>query len=371
MFFIVNVFERISSGVAKTVFFVTYGKEETMSPLSAPTKTGKRWGGRNLALIIPTSIMLALILVTLIASFSRSTTHAATSPKPQGFGSIVPSNPTAQDIAQNSEKQLLAQEYMQVLHGKGSIQLFEQHLMALMQKRGITYSSRLSQVLTTNRKLHPALCPSIVLPCPVYAAQFPEYLGYYCGPAAASTILVEDSFSWGSQILTNGSDHLVYDAYRITQPSGDYTPDENLLAQSKYTGAVGGQTSFGTVQATLNAFVGGKGGWYNPVMGANVPGSFQNDLVTDLNTGWDIAGGLHITGKATDATLTGYLPGVEFWHWIPITGYGNSGATTYYNDPIYRSTDKNLQYWTGVPGPVASTSTSNMIAILERMGFIW
>jgi hypothetical protein len=341
----------------------------------ASTSPASRKGLRRLLLIGCTSLLLAAVAFTLVATYLHAPAAAATG-NPYQLGRIAPPQLTAREIALNTQKQALAQEYMRVLHGQEVPSLFETHMIALMKQRGISYSSRLQTVMGHLGKFHSSLCPSIAnILCPVYAAQFPEMKSYYCGVAAASTILVEDSFSWGSGILTttrpntNITDHLTYDAYIISQPSSYANADEDLLANSSYmqTDQDGG-TNFGPMESGLNDWVGGNGGWYNTVWQGNVPGSFQNDLVTDINTGWDIAGGLHIIDQTGYATLAGYAGHGEFYHWIPITSYANSGTTTYYNDPIYASPDYTSWH---VPGPIASTTTINMIAILERMGYIW
>lgn len=212
---------------------------------------------------------------------------------------------------------------------------------------------------------------------------FEEEQSNYCGNATISTLLVEDSFTWGSGVLTHGSDTLTYNPYTTTQYASTALADETILAykdpnnvnNSYLANAYNPNTpgsepgaGFTEVTRTINDFVNGHGGNYAPVSYGNVPGNFQTDLVSDINHGWDLAGGLVITGVKGDATLTGYPTGLPFSHWIPITYYSGGGATTYYADPIYAAPD--YSSWP-VPGPYASTSTSNLITILTRMGYLW
>lgn len=204
------------------------------------------------------------------------------------------------------------------------------------------------------------------------AAQFPEEHSNYCGNATISTILVEDSFKWGDGVLTHGSDTLTYDAYHTTQPASIALADENILAQSQYLNNPNNEGSdTGPVLTTINYFVNGHGGNYAPVSYGNVPGNFQSDLVSDINQGWDLAGGLIITGNSWDATLTGYPTGLPFKHWIPITYYTGGGTTTYYADPTYSAPGYTQATGWTTPGPYATTSTSNMITILTRLTYLW
>ncbi len=303
-------------------------------------------------------------------------------------------HPTAQQIAFGNAKQLMAQEYMRVAHGKEPLALFEQHMTTFMQKYNMGNNANLFKVLASggNKKAwvaahismytsphaSPNTCPSVgirgaIQPqtlCPTYAAQFPEERWWYCGNATISTALVEDSFSWGSGVLSSGGHTMSYNAYDITQPAATALADEDVIGTYFFGNAPPSTNGVGPdqVMAVLNDFVNGHGGNYAEVLYGNVPGNFENDLVTDINQGWDLAGGLDIIDGQNYATLTGYAGHGDFQHWIPITNYASSGATTYYADPIYMAPD--YSGW-AVPGPDASTPTSNMIAILERIGYIW
>ncbi len=335
---------------------------------------------RHVAIVVSASAVLVAMLLAVVAGRSPDTAIAATQVSPAQMGTIAGGPPSSQQIALDNQKQQLAHEYMQVLQGKESLSLFEQHTMALMKQRGISYYARLPQVMA-HIKLARQGCPSVSgmigCPPPPGGVQFPEHPSYFCGPAAASTILVTDSFSWGGAVITNNGNQLIYDTKVVSQPSSDYDTDENLLAQQHYLDTISGGTNFGPMLATLNDFVGGNGGWYNEVWSGNqdnnhnsnhdVADNFENDLVTDSSEGWAFAGGLNITGNSWDASLQGYPNGVAFKHWISLVGYSNGGATTFYADPVYNSPDYN---W-AVPGPIASTSTSQMIDVLASMGYFW
>lgn len=324
---------------------------------------------------------------------THATVLAAPPPTPQiGNGPFTPPNPTAQEIAIGNEKQVLAKEYMGMLKGNEPLAAYEQHMSAFMQKHNLGNIANLHTVLTQGNKkkappLHqnaaPASCPQVatrgVVPntlCPVYAAQFPEERSGYCSDATVSTALVEDSFAWGRGVLSyydplNGiTTSLGYNPYVVTQPAPIALADEDKLALEPHL--LNNPDPLGAgpdaVMRTLNDFVNGHGGNYSEVTYGNVAGRFQNDLVNDINQGWDLAGGLYIYDRPKYATLPGYTGHGDFEHWIPITFYNNGGATTFYSDPIYAA--PGYGGW-AIPTPYESTATSNMIAILSRFVYLW
>jgi len=163
-------------------------------------------------------------------------------------------------------------------------------------------------------------------------------------------------------MLTNGNNTISYNPYQTTQPANLALADEDMLAKS-YLGNPFPQGADATqTQYALNKFVNGHGGNYAWASGSS---NFQNNLITDINQGFDLAGGLYIYDNGS-ATLTGYSGHGDFDHWIPITYY--SGSTTYYADPIYMAPD--YTSW-AVQGPYASTPTNNLSTILQRDGYLW
>ena len=354
---------------------------------------------RNLSM----SMLLAGVFFLAFVLQPQSAAQAATPvtpTTPTGQGYLNPPHLTAAQIAFGNAKQVLAKEYTGMLQGKESLAVYEQHMTLFMQTYHLGNIGRLHAVLTSGLKnkartaafgplgVSPSSCPSGVtnggtrpnLLCryPTGAAQFPEEHRNYCANATVSTALVEDSFRWGSTILTNGGTTLSYNPYITTQSPSTALSDEQLLTSSTYLSdpynpVTGNGPGAGPAQvlATLNDFVRGKGGQYSTVWYGNVPGNFQNDLISDINQGWDLAGGLNITGNPWDATLDGYPRYLPFEHWIPITYFDNGGATTYYADPTYAAPDYTAAKGWTTPGPYASTPTSNMIAILQRMWYIW
>ena len=344
---------------------------------------------------------IALFIVTLFTSIllqpSAIALAATQIPTPQhvGNGTINAPNPSPQDIAITNERHQLSKEYIQVLHGKVLLATYEQHLAAFMQKNNLGNIENLHTVLTNGPRnklqaanlsknqniIIPNLCPSVVVgnnlitpnggcPSSTGAAQFPEEHSNYCSNATIATMLVEDSFVWGGPVLQHNGDNISYNRFVTSQPPSIALADETMLANN-YLGNTWTPTAQNgagpqAVLDTLNKFVVGHGGQYNTVFYGNVAGNFQNDLVTDINQGWDLAGGLYI--YEGQATLNGYQGHGNFDHWIPITFYTNGGSTTYYADPIYNAPD--YSGW-AVPGPYTSTATSNLISILQRLGYIF
>ena len=165
--------------------------------------------------------MLTATLAAVVTSHSSRLASAATQTLSPSMGTIAGRPPSAQEIALDNQKQQLVREYLCMLQGKEPLGVFQQHMMALLKQRGLAYSARLPQVME-RIKLGPAGCPVVFGPmgCPsTGGGQFPEHPKYYCGPAAASTVLVTDSFLWGSAVLTYDGYRLIDDDQVVSPPS--------------------------------------------------------------------------------------------------------------------------------------------------------
>jgi hypothetical protein len=342
---------------------------------------------RRIRRILGASLLLTLVFalsVLVHPLLSQAAPHAAaTTPQSHiGNGPFAPAHPTTQEIAIGNERQALAHEYMNVLHGKEPLARYEQHLLAFMQAHHLGNTARLQSILThgsaklrlrfVNGALVPSASPNTGV---VGAAQFPEERWSYCADATVSTMVTENSFTWGSPELSYYDPHngvtytITYDPFLFTQTYSTALSDEDMLANAPdllnnpFPDGAGPDD----VTRALNAFANGHGGNYNEVSYGDVANNFQDDLINDINQGWDLAGGLIIIQG--EATLPGYDGHGDFDHWIPITYYGSINGTpyTYYSDPIYKAPN----YGWNIPPPYEYTPTSNMIAILSRFYYVY
>ena len=311
---------------------------------------------------------------------SQAVVFAATQPPPSptplpinGF-STAPLHLTPQEIALNNEKQQLANEYMTVLQGNVPLSVYEQHMIAYMNKYHLGNTANIHKVLTSSKAAKAQavaqMTSSGVKPNnsnPTGSAQFPEEKGNWCGNAAVSTILVEDSFQWSGTNL-NGNNVLRYNPYATSQSTLTATSDESMLA-ANYFGNSSNNNGVdpGPMNTVLNQFVNGNGGNYNP---SSNTGNFQSDMVTDINQGWDLADGISIQPVGTyESRLFGYAYGTYISHWLPITYYGSGGATTYYADPVYKSPDYPTSNGWNVSGPYRPMTTTSLMQY--TFVFIW
>ncbi len=300
--------------------------------------------------------------------------------------STAPIQLTDTQQAFNKEKQQLANEYVAMVHGAETMRVYEQHMTNFMLAHHMGNTAILSKVLAQGNQrkaayvsqsmLKNGMSPSCIsitskgvqATCqnPTYAAQFPEEQSNWCGNASAATILVEDSFAWPGTNM-HGSDTLSYDPYITSQPYAYAYQDEHLLAGPNYFNNPSNQGADpGPMTTVLNMFIGGKGGWYNEETNF---GNFQNDIVADIGTGWDLNDGISLYVDASASRIFHYPAGVTIAHWLPITYDTNGGTTTYYADPVYNSPDYSSASGWNPNGPYASISTSTLMSY--SFVFIW
>jgi hypothetical protein len=336
---------------------------------------------------------LVLMLGTLALGVTPAFAAPSTSTAPTSIvaqSSVPPSNLTSLDqfgsphitpaeAAYAAAKRQLSNEYNNMTQGKISQATFEADMTAFMVKYHLGNSANLHNVLMRSQQnglkapaVSPACVavapqttgPSAVTPnsCPVYKKQFPEYNYNWCGPATLSTTLVEDSFAWPNTNSTSYPQNftLSYDPYNISQPLNLADDDEYWLASN---GVISGDiynngTSADQMLTMINYFVENKGGQYAEDWNS---GNFQNEVATDIGSGWDVPDGIRIPSVDYD-TLPGYPHFLGFDHWIPITYISSDKATVYYSDPIYNAPAYTppASYSWNVPSPYEYTSTSNM-----------
>ncbi len=328
-----------------------------------------------LAMLISSSAFMLFAAFFAPNAFAATNSTPAPTPAPhvstfQGKPYIMQITPT--EAAYAADKQKLSNEYGKVLQGKETLSVYETHYKTFMVKWHLGNPANLHSILTKTTEQNKLRSISFIQPecvsiaqtritpsisCSiVYNAQYPEEQTNYCGPATMAETLVEDSFAWPGANSYNGFTITRY-PYVVSQPSGIALNDESYLAQNYLDIPAGTQngTDPSTLLHSLNDFISGKGGQYSPVWSNS---NFQNNIVSDIATGWDIPTGLYI--PSTLSTLPGYPAYVAFQHWISVTWDTNGGSTVYYADPTYNSPFYTSANGWNTPGPYANTPTSNM-----------
>ena len=72
---------------------------------------------------------------------------------------------------------------------------------------------------------------------------------------------------------------------------------------------------------------------------------------------WEVVNGPHLVGH----------PNTKIWHYVTMTGYSSSGATTRYGDPASGSTTS----WAGSVPKFSDMSSNTMTTILGGRGYVW
>jgi hypothetical protein len=294
-------------------------------------------------------------------------------------GSAAAYHPTPVQRAYAADKGRLSQEYVQrVLTGQETLADFETHYRAFMVNWHLGDVAGLHTALTrgtarlqsaTGRLVAPQ-CPSVAdgpQPlCPAGAAQFPEELGNWCGPATLSTTLVEDSW-FHSGTNQYGGHTLTYNANVVTQwgPTSG-TPaydDEYWLATH---GVISGDithngTSVNQMTTVVDQYVNGKGGWYAQewLSGSlsDQIADYQPKVSIDIGTGWDVPDGIDILA-GNFYSMPGYpYNHAAISHWVPVTWISSDGNTVYYSDPVYASPAYN---WP-IPAPYEATDIGTIV----------
>ncbi len=283
-----------------------------------------------------------------------------------------------------SQKEDLALQLQLVINGKESSITYRSHLIEFLQKVGSKQlvlnmlhnlgisKNQLSEINCSIIASCLAALPLTITPARLLSSfQIPEDPDYFCGPATAAVVLIDDNVIIGP----NGE--------QLSREPSEFWYDQAVLASSTYLNTIndGGTNWYENGKSpmadTLNAWVSGYSAWYTVVNGSGVGGGFSTSYMSgaiesDISTGWAVASGMYLVPGNTE--LPGYpnlnITGGYIGHWIPLVGYYDNGNYIQYADPVYGSSINNEGGW-NVPGPVASVPAWQMASVLNTRGFIW
>lgn len=179
--------------------------------------------------------------------------------------------------------------------------------------------------------------------------QTPQITSYYCGPATVHEAL--NSVGVGMSQAT-AADHLNTTTNGTawsgggTSPTGYPVPD--VLNHHE----------------TRNYYV----PQYVSSDGSTAVDQYEQDLMYDIyaagapmiGDAYEVYGGLHLTGHPNRQT--------PIFHWFDIRGYGNSGASTMYEDSVHGATS--VTWHEGVPA-YSTLASSTIVTIVEGRGYVW
>jgi hypothetical protein len=318
--------------------------------------------------VVPVALVLAVALALALFALHHATTPPAAVSSASGAtatalmtengdlalaasGSVTL---TADDRRVLALKTQLADEYAQVQAGQMSPAAFQRDWNAFAQSQGDAMPLTL-----------PASCTSPCVPS-YYRTWMPQESQinmYYCGPAAVEEVLIGLHATLGphGEHLTAGP----YPAY------GQHVLAGKIYLQTDYY--IGTNWGSGVVPRTLNAWY--HHHYYVAVNGSNMGGyfslaAFEHDLILDVNIGRPLMGAVRMDPTPTRPHLIGFPTNQTHYHWIAISGYGQSGAETIYADSVHGDTQ--FWWWADRVPAFGTVSTKYvMVPLLNTFGFIW
>lgn len=335
--------------------------------LFTPPPTAKQVANRPrlaLARARTRSAITALLLATIAAAGVSSIPTAQAKPipptasSPCAVGQTVTGGPgcggpitySPRDAAILAKKQALANEYAEVRAGKLAASVFDSDWQAFIAQYGGPTHAATSPSSGTLQQQPIPLCGSggCGYSGTVYMPQQPQQTNYYCGPATASEILSARGVS-ASQSTVAGPNYLDTTIYGTNWGGPPYV-----------------------MPTTLNDFT--NSSFYEAVdaNSTNTLSVYENDLPTDIKTGWPVAIGVQEnpdTPTSHTPHLVGHPTNITIQHWVGAYGFSNYGATTLYDDSVYNA--PSVSWYQDVTSPQNPISSSDMFTMMEQGGYGW
>lgn len=261
------------------------------------------------------------------------------------------------DAAILARKQALANEYAEVRAGKVAASTFAHDWQMFITQYGGPTHAATAPLSSTPREQPIPLCGSggCGYSGTVYMPQQSQQTNSYCGPATASEMLSARGVSVSQSTLA-GYSYLQTDA--------------------------NGGTSWGgppyVMPTTLNDFT--NSSFYEAVdaNSASPLSTYENDLQTDIKTGWPVAIAVYEESDPSAPHLAGHPGGQVIQHWVGAYGFSNYGATTLYDDSVYGVPSSVISWAPQVPSPQNTEASSDMwtmmsdgASVYHDYGWVW
>lgn len=188
--------------------------------------------------------------------------------------------------------------------------------------------------------------------------QHPQTKTYYCGPAAAQSIVL----AW------HNVNPVVYPT--VSSWDGVTTLSQAHLATATYTNADAGSTDWVDHEMTqaLNRWIFNGGATYVQWTPTSVT-ALQNNVTLDMSVSMEIASDM---SEVTGGNHDNHHPNQTIHHWTTIRGYSGSGSTFDFQDSSANTTvlggawDSVAPYFS-----MSSTSTYNFMTQNFTRGIAW
>ena len=178
------------------------------------------------------------------------------------------------------------------------------------------------------------------------SSQQPQQTDYYCGPATVSEML--------RQVGVKVSQSKAARELKTTPGGTDWSDSKGFPVPNTLN-----------ADQQRNAYVAVALPW-SPTS-AQIR-TYENDLVTDINhnggaplagNAYEVPGGPHLVGHPENQAIS---------HWFDIRGYGNSGATTDYEDSVHGASSIG---WSAAVPAYSALSSATIMNILGARGYDW
>lgn len=324
---------------------------------------------RRTILTVVTLLTLAAVLALPSATFAGARgdelpPHFVDKGVPNSGDSIAAlTPPTLPEAAKRNkeDKEKLAQQYQQVLHGELDAQAFEAEYDAFLKKNNLkkppTTKEKSSNAQATLADLQSVGTDAVtpqghLIPQSgfVQLSQVPQSKYYYCGPSAAYSMLGALGY-WRSN-----------DGEVLSQAN---LATQKYLETETYTGTPW-TTAGRPMPESLNYWMTSNyyAGWYNAVDGDY---NYKENMTTGIGLGWAVAlntveypgtSNYHFQGHPTDRYI---------YHWGSVYGYTNYGNSNRYADPAAGSSTVN---WPGTQA-YYSYSITQITTMIRDRGYVW
>lgn len=290
--------------------------------------------------------MKKIIIISLILSMVFSTQLIAASAESTAAGErdidgtlILDEYPEVQG---SSEKEALAEIYNDYTNGKASKSELADALDSFYNAVGDTEAI---ESVSSEPMLKSKVSTRATSGYISGLVQNPQENGYYCGPAAAQSIL---------------------GALDVDVDQSELASDDNLQTEIwESTPWYVDSTTQYVMRNVLNDYTGTT---YYSVKAAPTGSQITTYIKFDVGTGYGIAASFHIL-KSASTRPAGYPSNKTIGHWVAIRGYSNSGSTISWADPAYNGVGLSSS-WNLTSAYLTDTAT-NVASYVNSRGVIW
>ncbi len=199
-----------------------------------------------------------------------------------------------------------------------------------------------------------------------------EVTSYYCGPAAAWSMLIAlgDYYSYYGEPLTptsTGQHTLAATCTGCPDTRGKYLQTDSF-GQTPWVAEAG---HYPMPSGLNNWRIGSPSGFFTPRTVTNDGqglATFKSNLTFDIDLGYPLAA--DIVENAWGTHLPGHPMNYTIYHWLALRGYNNYGDNTRYADPAYSDSVS----WGHDSGMVPFNSVLTqtvMLPLVSRRGYVW